>query len=379
MKNYQICNRCVMSSKIEDITFNSDGNCSYCEAFLKELKKISSRNPENLKTIKNKFISKIISDGKNKKYDCIVGVSGGLDSSFALTQAVENGLRPLAVHMDNGWNSELAQNNIENLVKLLDVDLFTYVIDWQEYKKLMQSFFKADVIDVELLTDNAMMAVNYRQASKFNVNYILSGTNHSTEGMKMPRQMNWFKYDKRNIKYIAKTFSETNLKTYPAIGTIDYVWYEFVKKIHWVPFLNYFDYKKEDALKYLQEKYNFKAYPYKHYESVFTRFYQGYILPKKFNVDKRMLHFSTLIVSKQMKREDALNDLKKIPYSSLEKLESDKEFFLKKMNWDEKELIEYLDRPPKLHSNYKTERPFFYLLVKIYKLIFGKDKKRNFI
>ncbi len=379
MKNLQTCNRCVMNNKIKDITFNSEGNCNYCEEFLIELKNTSNNNSKELEIKKNKFISKVIKKGKNKKYDCIIGVSGGLDSSYALIKAVENGLNPLAVHLDNGWNSELAQSNIENLVKLLKVDLFTYVIDWQEYRKLMQSFFLADVIDVELLMDNAMMAINYQQALKFKTNYILSGTNHSTEGMKMPREMNWFKYDKRNIQHIGKLFSGVNIKSYPSIGTINYIWYEFVKKIHWIPFLNYFDYKKEIALKILQEKYNFKPYPYKHYESVFTRFYQGYILPKKFNVDKRMLHFSTLIVTNQMKRETALKDLKKIPYTSLQELERDREFFLKKMNWEEKDLNDYLNRAPKLHSEYNTERPFFYFLVKIYEFIFGKGKRRNFI
>lgn len=367
-----------MSNEIKDIIFNAEGNCNYCEDFLETSKNISINNLNSLEIKKKKFISKIIKKGKNKKYDCIVGVSGGLDSSFALVQAVNNGLRPLAVHMDNGWNSELAQSNIENLVKLLDVDLFTYVVDWEEYKKLMQSFFIADVIDVELLMDNAMMAVNYQQATKFKSNYILSGTNHSTEGMRMPRQMNWFKYDKRNIKHIAHLFSDINFKSYPSIGTIGYIYYEFIKRVHWVPFLDYFNYNKENALKILKEKYNFKSYPYKHYESVFTRFYQGYILPKKFRVDKRKLHFSTLIISGQMSRETALIDLKKIPYSSLEQLEIDKEFFLKKMNWSEKELNEYLKRTPKLHSEYKSERPFFYFLVKIYKLIFGENNKRNF-
>jgi len=282
------------------------------------------------------------------------------------------------VHMDNGWNSELAQNNIENLVRSLKVDLFTYVIDWDEYRNLMQSFFDANVIDVELLYDNAMMAVNYQQASKYKVKYILSGSNLATEGMRMPKQMNWFKFDKRNIKSIAKKFGGIKIKTFPSIGTLDYLWFEFCKRIRWVPFLDYFDYNKSQTLEILIKKYNFKPYPYKHYESIFTRFYQGYILPKKFKVDKRILHLSTLIISNQMKREQALTNIKLSPYQTDTQLNEDKIFFLKKMNWTEEQLKNYINKTEKSHSLYKSEKSFYYFLVAIYKMIFGK-KKRNFI
>lgn len=377
--NYQICNRCIMDSTIKDIFFNKKGNCNYCEDFLTELKIRSQFDFAFKKEKKENFISKVKKDGKNKKYDCIVGVSGGLDSSFALIKAVNNGLRPLAVHMDNGWNSELAQNNIENLVRSLKVDLFTYVVDWDEYRNLMQSFFDANVIDVELLYDNAMMAINYQQASKYKVKYILSGSNLATEGMRMPKQMNWFKFDKRNIKSIAKKFGKIKIKTFPSIGTLDYLWFEFCKRIRWVPFLDYFDYNKSQTLEILIKNYNFKPYPYKHYESIFTRFYQGFILPKKFNVDKRILHLSTLIISNQMKREQALKNIKLSPYQSDKQLKEDKFFFLKKMNWTEEELKNYINKTEKSHSLYKSEKSFYYFLVTIYKMIFGKKKKRNFI
>ena len=375
---YQICSRCIMSSKINDISFNEKGHCNYCEEFISELrKKTLSSSKHEVK--KNSFMSKVKKNGENKSYDCIVGVSGGVDSSFALVKAVENGLRPLAVHMDNGWNSELAQSNIENLVRILEVDLFTYVIDWEEYRKLMQSFFDANVIDVELLYDNAMMTINYQQAAKHKIKYILSGSNLSTEGMRMPKEMNWFKYDKRNIKSIAKKFGGIKINTFPSIGTLDYIWYEFVKRIHWIHFLDYFNYKKDNALEILVKKYSYKSYPYKHYESVFTRFYQGYLLPKKFNIDKRILHLSTLIISNQMKRDEALNQIQQSPYPLEDQLDQDKNFFLKKMDWNEEQLKKYITEPEKSHSMYKTERPFYYFLVSIYKIIFGKEKKRNFI
>ena len=281
--------------------------------------------------------------------------------------------------MDNGWNSELAQSNIENLVRILKVDLFTYVIDWEEYRKLMQSFFDANVIDVELLYDNAMMSINYQQAAKHKIKYILSGSNQSTEGMRMPKEMNWFKYDKRNIKSIAKKFGGIKINTFPSMGTLDYIWYEFVKRIHWIHFLDYFNYKKDNALEILVKKYSYKSYPYKHYESVFTRFYQGYLLPRKFSIDKRILHLSTLIISNQMKRDEALSQIQQSPYPLEDQLVQDKVFFLKKMNWNEEKLKKYITEPEKSHSMYKTERPFYYFLVGIYKIIFGKEKKRNFI
>lgn len=368
-----------MDTSINLIKFDSDGYCNFCSDFLKKLEKLSFLDKELINKKKINFINKVKKSGINKRYDCIVGLSGGIDSSYTLAKAVESGLRPLAVHMDNGWNSELAQHNIENLVNKLEVDLFTYVIDWQEYKKLMQAFFEADVIDIELLYDNAMLAVNYQQASKYKIKYILSGSNLSTEGMSMPEGMNWFKYDKRNIKNIAKKFGNIKLKTFPSISTINYLWFEFIKKIHWISFLNYFDYKKDQATNYLKLKYDYKEYPYKHYESVFTRFYQGYILPKKFNVDKRILHLSNLVITKQMKRSDALEKIKKEPYDAEAKLNQDINFFLKKMDWDKVKLLNYLKREEKKHYIYKSEKYFFYFLVKIYEKIFGKGKRRNII
>jgi tRNA(Ile)-lysidine synthase TilS/MesJ len=180
-----------MNSNVPGFVTTTDG-CNYCDA-------MNNANKQELLTEEeiNKFINNVKISGKKKTYDCIIGVSGGLDSSYALHLAVKEGLRPLAVHMDNGWNSELAQNNIANLVSELEVDLYTYVIDWDEYRVMMQSFFDADVIDIELLYDNAMLAVNYQLAKKYNLKYILAGTNNATEGIPMPKGWNWYKYDKK--------------------------------------------------------------------------------------------------------------------------------------------------------------------------------------
>ena len=360
------CSRCLMDTSAQDIIFDDKGFCNYCSTFLERL-----ADPQIRSQIDNQeaFISKIKSDGKGKKYDCIIGVSGGVDSSYALHLAVKNGLRPLAVHMDNGWNSELANNNIEQLIRKTGVDFYTHVIDWNEYKALMNAFFDANIIDIELLYDNAMLAVNYKMAKKFGVKYILSGNNTSSEGMAMPANWNWFKMDKRNIKNIAKT-RNVKIKTFPIIGTLSYLYYRLLRRIQWVSFLDYFDYDKAKAMSFLKENYGYKPYPYKHYESVFTRFYQGYLLPEKFGVDKRKLHLSSLICSKQLTRAEGEKMMKKSPYPSEIELEQDKSFFLKKMNWSNKMLEDYLSKSEVSHLLYGSEKYFFDFFLNVYQNYF---------
>jgi len=359
-----------MDTSAPDITFEKDGKCNYCSDFLKRANHIlledNAVKAERLRA----FVADVKNRGRGSAYDCIVGVSGGVDSSWVLVNAVELGLRPLAVHMDNGWNSELAQNNIANLVTKLGVPLYTHVIDWQEYRSLMQAFFDADVIDIELLYDNAMLAVNFQQAAKFKVQYILSGANTTSEGMAMPRSWAWHKYDKRNIQTIGRSFGNIRLNSFPAIGTYGRIWHEVIRKRQWVDFLDYLNYNKFESMSNLVLNYEYKPYPYKHYESIFTRFYQGHILPTKFTVDKRRLHFSTLIITGQMDRKNALNDLLQIPYVSQQALEQDKQYFLKKMNWTVDQFNEYLSRRRVEHDHYKSERKFYEKLSKFrHKLI----------
>ncbi len=363
-KNYQVCKRCLMDTSAANIVFNN-GICNYCENFLTNSSKILFGNSKSKKRKLKILIDKIKIDGKNKKYDCIIGVSGGVDSSWVLIKAISYGLRPLAVHMDNGWNSELTQNNIANIVTKLGVDLYTHVIDWDEYRNLMQSFFEANVLDVELLYDNAMLAVNYEQAHKYGVKYILSGTNTSTEGMRMPENWNWYKYDKKNILAIAKRFGNVKTKTFPFFSTLDYVKYEFLLKIKWLSMLDLLEYNKYEAIEYMSKKYNFKPYPFKHYESIFTRFYQGFILPNKFNIDKRRLHLSTLVISGQISRNKALKSLDGIAYNSNRDLTLDTEYFLKKMKWSKERLNSYIKEKQIPHLNYGSEIKLYLFLHKI--------------
>lgn len=339
-----------MNTSAKDIVFDSSGNCNFCSDYLRSatIPAISDHRQLSLEAL----VKKVKDGGSGKPYDCIVGVSGGVDSSWVLVKAVELGLRPLAVHMDNGWNSNLAVSNISNLIDGLGVDLYTYVINWEEYRGLMEAFFDADVVDVELLYDNALHEVCFSQARKYGIKYILSGENFSTEGLKTPR--GWAsesKWDGRNIRRIASRFGAT-IKTFPIFTTAKWVVYKFFLGINWVPFLDFMNFQKESALLALEERFGYVRYPYKHYESVFTRFYQGFILPRKFGIDKRRVHLSTLVVSGQMSRTQAIEDLKGAPLVSDRDLAVDLKFFLKKMNWDQAKLDAYLDRSGVEHNFY---------------------------
>ena len=367
---YQVCTRCVMDTSAREIAFDEKGICNFCSEFLEKSSHVLFMDEAERGRRREAYIARVKADGRGKKYDCIIGLSGGVDSSWALYLAVKLGLRPLAVHMDNGWDTELAQNNINNLVQKLGVDLHTHVIDWDEYRELMQAFFKADVIDIELLYDNAMLAVNYRQARKWGVRHILAGTNTATEGMAMPREWNWLKFDARNIRALWKRLGNgSRIKTFPAIGVAGFIYCEFLQGIKWENFLDYFIYNKADSLLVLVDEIGYKPYPYKHYESVFTRFYQGYILPRKFGVDKRRLHLGTLVASGQMTREEALTLLDQIPYPSEKDQESDIHYFLKKMGWSRGDLEAYLARPEKPHAIYGSEKALYDFLSSFYKWI----------
>ena len=364
----RICTRCIMDTTIPGIRFDSQGVCNFCQEFEREAEHVISPDPAQQKARFDALISEIKAFGKGKRYDCIVGVSGGVDSSWVLVKAVQSGLRPLAVHMDNGWNSELAQNNIANLVRGLGVDLYTHVIDWHEYRGLMQAFFDADVIDVELLYDNAMYAVNFRLAARYGLRHMLSGLNRATEGMHMPPEWVWNKFDRRNILSIARR-GGVKIKTFPAIGTVAAGWYSLWHKVRWIWFLDLMPFRKSEALAYLQEHCGYKPYPYKHYESVFTRFYQGYILPKKFGVDKRVVHLSSLVMSGDMSRAHALELMEGIAYPSQQALEDDIAYFLKKMRWTRADLDAYIARPRKPHDQYGSEIALFGVAQRVFRAI----------
>ncbi|MDA9283121.1 N-acetyl sugar amidotransferase [Amylibacter sp.] len=362
------CRRCVMNSNVEGIRFDGDGICNYCTEFIEQ---------SNTKFVKHsapqqkleQLIENISSSTRKSEYSCVMGVSGGVDSTFAVCKAVSLGLRPLLVHLDNGWNSESSQHNIYQLVDKYNLDLITHVINWNETKSLQRSFILADVVDIELLMDNAQAALNYKVAYDYGLKYILAGTNTATEGMPMPNGWTHYKFDYLNIKDINKQHENIRTNTHPFMSTLKWLKYEKINKISWTPFLDYLDYNKNEALTYLEKKIDYKRYRYKHGESIFTRFYQNYILPQKFSVDKRLVHFSTLIANGQMTRQDALNDLEENPYISSGEFLFDQEYVLKKLEITEIEFKNYISRSPVEHSDYKSEFWFFKFLLQLKRLL----------
>jgi N-acetyl sugar amidotransferase len=360
------CTRCVMDTTATGITFDAQGVCNYCTDFVNRLEanRASVADPQ---ARRDEFIARIKADGEGKEYDCIVGISGGVDSSYVLYLAVKHGLRPLAVHLDNGWNSELAAHNIASLVNSLGVDLYTHVIDWEENRDMQLSLFKANVVDIELLTDNALITLNYQQAAKYGIKYILSGSNTATEGLAMPQGWNHLKYDARNIRAIHKKFGTLPIRTHPLISVVDYVWYEFVRRIKWLPFLDYFPYNKFEAIETLQKEVGYKPYPYKHYESVFTRFYQAYILPRKFGYDKRRVHLATLVASGQMPRTEAMQLLAAPTYPDPRQEQDDLSFVMKKLGFTEESFQAYIRAPGVPHAAYPSEVGLYKMLLRVYK------------
>ena len=218
-----------------------------------------------------------------------------------------------------------------------------------------------------------MLGVNYQQANKWGIKHILAGTNLATEGMRMPYQLNWFKYDARNIKGIVRRFSKTSIKTFPIFGTLDFVYYKYIKKIKWASILDLTNYRKKEVLKILEVEYGYKPYPYKHYESIFTRFYQGYILPKKFKIDKRIVHLSSMILTGQMSRDEAIISLNSIPSPNINDQNDDIAYFMKKLKWSSGQLEVYLDRPGVCHDFYPNEEPLYKLLESFYKRYLKKS------
>ncbi len=365
----QICTRCIMDNTVPDIRFDEKGICNYCTKYFEVMDKLYIDEVQKERGLK-RIVDEIKEKGRGKDYDSILGVSGGLDSSYLLYRAVKLGLRPLAVHLDNGWDSELSISNIEKLVKTLNVDLYTHVIDWEEFKDLEIAFFKANVIDIEMLTDHAIVATLYETALRRKIKYILAGTNMANEGIRIPGVWGHSKLDLKNIESIYERYgSRKTIDTFPTIGLTRYLKYRFIDGIKWVSLLDYLTYDGDEAIHILNKEINWRKYEKKHYESIFTRFYQGYILPKKFNVDKRKVHYSTLICSGQMTRERACELMKNDPYDDEQLLKEDKEYVLKKLGLSNEEFEKYINSPSVPHSCYPSnERIYRQLVVKPYRI-----------
>lgn len=371
------CSRCILSdTDYPDIKFNSLGVCSICQVY-DEIAAKEIKTGVNGDASISKMLDDIKTWGKGKEYDCLIGVSGGVDSTYLVCKAKEWGLRPLIVHVDNGWNTELAVSNIKGIISKLGFDLYTFVIDWEEMRDLQLAFFRASVVDMDLPTDNAYVAAVFKVARERKIKYVLSGHNVVTEGW-LPPNFTHFKYDIINMKAIHKRFGTIPLRTFPMLGVLK-GWYLFnVVGIKVYSPLNYIEYNKKEVKQLIQSELGWRDYGGKHFENIFTRFYQGYILCKKFGVDKRKSHLSTLICSGQLSREAALQEIEKSAYPSQELFEKDREFFIKKLGITAAEFERLMAEPAKSHLDYpsfmhwyKRLRP----LGRIVKKLLGKQRQ----
>ncbi len=350
------CVRCVMDSSAANLALDERGICTFCRRWdaLVESGEVEVSD-EQLRRQRAALLARVRDAGRGRRYDCVVGLSGGADSCYALHLAVSEGLRPLVVHVDNGWNSELAVMNIEALLRALDVDLYTVLIRWEQFRDLQLAFLRSDVVDLEMPSDHAIIAGTMRTALKFGIRYVLSGDNHSTE-TSLPPNWNHRKLDLTNLRAIHDAYTSTPLTTFPMLSSVER--YVRQRQVEWLPFLSRYPYIKSAAIAELTARYGYRTYVGKHGESIITRFYQGYILPTKFGIDKRRLHLSRLICSGQLSREEALAELER-PHYDPAQMQIDREFVIKKFGITEGEFNEIMARPGRPHEDFASDERIF--------------------
>lgn len=334
-----------MDTSDPEIRFDEQGYCNHCSDVFKNMNNIIKKR-ENFD--EKAFLHDVKQQGEKKKFDCVVGISGGVDSCYVLHWVLEKGLRPFVIHIDNGWNTEISENNIQKIVDKWGVELHKYVVDWDEFSDLQKAFLKSGTPDFEIPTDHMIMPILGMYAHKLGCKYIITGQNDSSESI-LPRMWSHGHRDWKYIKNIQKMFGTRKLKKYPHFTNRDLNY--FNRKFNWFNLLNHIDYDKEKAKKYLMGEYDWVDYGGKHYESMYTRFGQAYILPEKFGYDKRRAHYSSLIVSNQMTREKALELLEEPLYAE-EALKADKELFLRKLSISESEFKDIMSGPNKSYWDY---------------------------
>jgi N-acetyl sugar amidotransferase len=371
----KICTKTVMDSSDPNIIFDENGVSDYYYNYVNKILPswdTSSKGNEELLKIAHKIKSK----SKNKPFDCIIGMSGGLDSSYALYIAKEvMGLRPLVFHVDAGWNTDQAVGNIEKMIEGLNLDLYTDVINWEEVKDLQKSFLKSQIPDQDLVQDYAFFSSLYKFAKKNKIKYIITGSNFSTECCREPEE--WGGYagiDKKLVKDIHEKYGSIKLKTFPIIDIFTYkIYYKYFYGMKIIKPLNYVPYIKSDAENLLENKFGWEKFQHKHHESRFTRFYEDYWLPRKFGFDKRKAHFSSLILTGQMTREDALERLKH-PELDEQTLKNEFEYVANKLGLEVKELLNLFKGENKTFRDYKNNRQFIQLGAKILQIL-GLEKR----
>ena len=363
-KNYKQCERCVMDIGDPFIQFDEHGFCNHCTSFLDKKEQLVFQGESSTKQLES-LVRKIKNSGKNNTYDCLIGISGGVDSSYTAYLCKKLDLRPLVVHMDNGWNTVESVINIKEVCSKLDLDYDCYVLDWEEFKDLQLAFMKSSIVEMEIPTDIAIQGVLHKIAAENNIKYIISGGNHATEGI-LPQS--WF-YNPRDLtllKAIHKRFGKVRLRTFPAFDWKQEIYYKLVKGIKNIYLLNYVPYSKNDAIETLENILGWKNYGGKHYESKFTGFVQSYIQPVKFNVDYRRATYSTQICMGEITREEALLDLQKSPYNT-DKIEEDKTYVSKKLGISIEQFNTLLEQPPKTYRDYPNDQRMLEFIYNCYR------------
>lgn len=344
------CSTCVMDTSDPEIRFDANGVCNHCQDFKSVKCKGWFPGPEGQPRLEA-LLNSIRSSGRTRDYDCILGLSGGIDSSFLALKAREWNLRPLVVHVDAGWNSELAVANIERLVSYCNFDLHTHVVDWEEMRDLHLAFLRSGIPNQDVPQDHIFFSSLYHFAMRNGIRYILSGGNLATEGI-FPSSWHGSAMDAINLRSIHSTFGERPLRNYKTIGFFDYyLWYPVVRRMRTVRPLNFIPYVKSQALKELVDTVGFKPYPRKHGESLFTKVFQNHLLPVRYGYDKRRPHLSSLIVSGQLTREEALDELAKPLYEPLE-LANDLDYFCKKLRVSPSEFEGFMTAPRRRHTDF---------------------------
>lgn len=332
------------------IVFDAAGVCSHCQRFdaQKGVRMVAAGQSGALAAL----IGRMQQAGRGRDYDCVVGVSGGVDSTYLAAQLKMQGLRPLAVHFDNGWNSELAVSNIEGVLKGLDIDLATYVVDWNEFRELQIAFLRASTPDGEIPTDHGVFACLWRKAAELGIRYVASGMNFATESSSMP-DWAYGHLDWRYIKDVNRRHGTRPLRTYPHFSLRRLAWWNVVRGMRWVAPLNYLDYRRDEAVRFLSDKLGWRDYGGKHHESMYTRFYQSWYLPVKFGIDKRVIHLSDMIRSGQLQRAAALAELAQPPVAA-DVAARDRDYVLKKLGLDAGEFERILAAPRRSYRDFRN-------------------------